>query len=139
MAGRGALADDGAALRLPDHAVRFTPTAGTAGGAGAGGDGRAALHAALSADLERDLGADVLQALLDQGGCSRSARMSLFLPAAYQEMVERVIAEIRAKGATNVASVRDTFSTSRRYAIALLEHLDETRVTRRQGDDRVLK
>ena len=37
-----------------------------------------------------------------------------------------------------MAAVRDAFNTSRRYAIAILEHLDETRVTRRQGDDRVL-
>jgi selenocysteine-specific elongation factor len=90
------------------------------------------------ADLERDLGADVLQALLDQGRLLKVSEDVLFLPEVYQEMVQRVIAEIKAKGTTNVASVRDAFNTSRRYAIALLEHLDETRVTRRQGDDRVL-
>jgi selenocysteine-specific elongation factor len=53
-------------------------------------------------------------------------------------MVDAVLEDIRAHGTTNVAAVRDRFNTSRRYAIALLEHLDETRVTRRQGDDRVL-
>jgi selenocysteine-specific elongation factor len=30
------------------------------------------------------------------------------------------------------------FNTSRKYAIAFLEHLDEARVTRRVGDERVL-
>jgi selenocysteine-specific elongation factor len=34
--------------------------------------------------------------------------------------------------------VRDQFGTSRKYALALLEHLDRLRVTRRQGDDHVL-
>jgi selenocysteine-specific elongation factor len=33
--------------------------------------------------------------------------------------------------------VRDLLDTSRKYAIALLEHLDERRLTRRVGDDRV--
>jgi selenocysteine-specific elongation factor len=30
------------------------------------------------------------------------------------------------------------FATSRKYAQALLEHLDEQRITRRVGDERVL-
>ena len=33
---------------------------------------------------------------------------------------------------------RDLFDTSRRYALALLSHLDERKVTRRVGDERVL-
>jgi selenocysteine-specific elongation factor len=36
-----------------------------------------------------------------------------------------------------VASLRDQFSTSRKHALALLEHLDQQRITRRQGDTRV--
>ena len=36
------------------------------------------------------------------------------------------------------AAVRDMFGASRKYALALLEHLDQVRVTRRVGDDRVL-
>jgi selenocysteine-specific elongation factor len=31
------------------------------------------------------------------------------------------------------------FGTSRKYALALLGHLDEKRVTRRVGDERVLR
>jgi selenocysteine-specific elongation factor len=35
--------------------------------------------------------------------------------------------------------VRDELGTSRKYAQALLEHLDRTRVTRRLGDAHVLR
>jgi selenocysteine-specific elongation factor len=38
-----------------------------------------------------------------------------------------------------VAQVRDRFNTSRKYALALMEHLDEQKVTRRVGDERVLR
>jgi selenocysteine-specific elongation factor len=38
-----------------------------------------------------------------------------------------------------VAQFRDMFDTSRRYALAFLEHLDSTGVTQRDGDLRRLK
>ena len=38
-----------------------------------------------------------------------------------------------------LAQVRDTFGASRKYALALLEYLDERRVTKRVGDERVLR
>jgi hypothetical protein len=34
--------------------------------------------------------------------------------------------------------VRDTFGTSRKYALSLLEHLDDEHITRRNGDARTL-
>ena len=39
----------------------------------------------------------------------------------------------------NVATVRDIFQTSRKYALALLEYTDEQRLTKRVGDERVLR
>jgi selenocysteine-specific elongation factor len=44
-----------------------------------------------------------------------------------------------AQGKITVAEVRDLFSTSRKYALALMEHLDALGVTKRVGDERVLK
>ena len=46
---------------------------------------------------------------------------------------------IRQEGSVTVAQVRDRFNTSRKYALALLEYLDNIRVTRRVGDARVLR
>jgi selenocysteine-specific elongation factor len=123
---------------LPGHMVRFTPQQEQRVTQALAAMSQTRFTPPSRADLERDLGADVLQALVDQGRLLKVSEDVIFLPDVYSEMVQRVIAEIKAKGATNVASVRDGFNTSRRYAIALLEHLDEKRVTRRQGDDRVL-
>jgi selenocysteine-specific elongation factor len=59
--------------------------------------------------------------------------------AVFGEMVERVTAHIREHGQVSLGEVRDLFDTSRKYAQAFLEHLDQQRVTRRQGDARVLR
>ena len=49
----------------------------------------------------------------------------VFSAATYNEMAERVIAHIKAQGEVTLAEVRDMFKTSRKYALAFLEHLDE--------------
>ena len=54
-------------------------------------------------------------------------------------MVARVQAALANKGQITLAEVRDMFNTSRKYAQALLEHLDATGLTRRDGDFRKLK
>jgi selenocysteine-specific elongation factor len=54
-------------------------------------------------------------------------------------MVERVVAHIKEHGSITVAEVRDMFQASRKYALALMEHLDDQRITKRVGDERVLR
>jgi selenocysteine-specific elongation factor len=61
-------------------------------------------------------------------------------PDAIAAVRARVEAVIAAEGSITLARLRDELGTSRRYAQALLEHLDAERVTRRRPDDaRVLR
>jgi selenocysteine-specific elongation factor len=53
-------------------------------------------------------------------------------------MVRRIVAHLREHGRITIAQVRDMFGTSRKYALALTEHLDQKHITRRVGDERVL-
>ena len=62
----------------------------------------------------------------------------VFERAAYDALAARVVQRLRERGAATVADVRDLLGTSRKYALALLEHLDDEKVTRRQGDARTL-
>jgi selenocysteine-specific elongation factor len=39
----------------------------------------------------------------------------------------------------NVGQLRDAFNTSRKYALALLEYMDDQHITKRVGDERVLR
>jgi selenocysteine-specific elongation factor len=53
-------------------------------------------------------------------------------------MVDKVKADLKQNGTITVADVRDKFQTSRKYALALMEHLDAVGVTVREGDLRRL-
>ncbi len=63
---------------------------------------------------------------------SRNARTT------YEPIAAQILELARASGHVTVAEVRDATQTSRKYALALLEHLDDLKVTRRIGDERVL-
>jgi selenocysteine-specific elongation factor len=55
----------------------------------------------------------------------------------YEEMVGKILVQLTINGKITLAEVRDMFQTSRKYAQALMEHLDAEKVTRRVGDERV--
>jgi selenocysteine-specific elongation factor len=63
----------------------------------------------------------------------------LFRKRDYERLVEGVISHLKAKGTLTVAEFRDRYQTSRKYALGLLEHLDQRGITRREGDFRKLR
>ena len=83
--------------------------------------------------------AELLGLLDDEGRVVRANDSVVFEAGAYGEMVDGVKAHIEGHGEITVADVRDMFGASRKYALALLDHLDQQRVTRRVGDARVLR
>jgi selenocysteine-specific elongation factor len=80
----------------------------------------------------------LLEAMADERLIVRVAAGLYFARDAYDRMVEQVLHLIVAGGQVTVAQVRDELDTSRKYALALLEHLDAEHITRRVGDVRVL-
>ena len=62
-----------------------------------------------------------------------------FHPDALAAVQARVVALCEADGEVTIAALRDDLGTSRRYAQALLEHFDASRVTIRRGDVHVLR
>ena len=88
-------------------------------------------HTAFDADEQ------ALLAQLRHAGRAERAGGFTFHPDALAEAAQRVVAIMRAEGEITLARLRDELQTSRRYAQALLEHLDAQRVTRRVGDVRV--
>jgi selenocysteine-specific elongation factor len=82
---------------------------------------------------------DTISALLYQGVLIRLSEDVLLLRVTYDEMIAGILAYMKEHGSITVAQVRDRFITSRKYALAIMEHLDEKKVTRRLGDERVLR
>jgi selenocysteine-specific elongation factor len=89
-------------------------------------------------DAEQIVGADVLAALIDLGQLVKLGDDVLLLAETYQSGVERIRAHLSQHKTITVAQVRDLLNTSRKYALALMEHLDAQGVTKRVGDERVL-
>jgi len=85
------------------------------------------------------VGEEVLGVLIARGDLVQASPEVLFLPETYEEMAARIRAYIEREESITLAQVRDLFGTSRKYAQALLEHLDEVEVTKRVGDERVLR
>src|SRR3954447_24642513 len=73
------------------------------------------------------------------GSAVRVARNLHFDRAALEGLAARVIAICERDGSATIAGVRDELGTSRKYAQALLEHLDATKVTLRRDDLHVLR
>jgi selenocysteine-specific elongation factor len=88
-------------------------------------------------DSESSVGADVLSALIDQGQLIKLSDEVLLSADTYRSAVEKIKAHLIAKKTITVAQVRDLFSTSRKYALALMEYLDTQEITKRKGDERV--
>lgn len=139
LASQGDVVVQGTGVRLAGHAITFTPAE------------RAQLEALL-ADFRAEpyatpsykqcaerVGEAVLNAALETGLLVAVSPEVLFLPETYAAMRARIAEYIAAHGHITVAEARDLFGTSRKYNLALLEHLDQAGITRRVGDARTLK
>ena len=83
-------------------------------------------------------GPEVVRALAQRGALVRVSEDIAFTEDAYTRAVIMVKELIATNGSVTVAQLRDRMAASRRPTLALLEHLDAERVTRRVGDGRVL-
>ena len=139
MAAQAQVVDVGQGVRLPGHAPRFSP-------------GEELAVAALLAQCARDpyntpsvkmciqaVGETVYAALLDQGRLRQISSEVVLLAETYETMVARVREVLQHKGTLTVAEARDLFGSSRKYVLALLEHLDAQGLTQRIGDERRLR
>jgi selenocysteine-specific elongation factor len=84
-------------------------------------------------------GPEVVRALAQRGDLVRVSDDIAFTRDAYANAIALVKEVIAASGSVTVAQLRDRMGASRRPVLALLEHLDAERVTRRVGDSRVLR
>ena len=82
---------------------------------------------------------ELVRALAHRGDIVRVSDDIAFSKSAYESAVVMVKEIIAVNGSVTVAQLRDRMSASRRPVLALLEHLDAQRVTRRVGDARTLR
>ncbi len=83
--------------------------------------------------------AELFAYLLDRGLLVRLGDDVLLRRSDFEAMVARIREHLQAQGMITLAEVRDLFGTSRKYAQAVLEEMDARRITRREGEGRVLR
>lgn len=89
-------------------------------------------------ECQSEVGTDVLGALIDLGEMVQLSTEVVFRKQDYERMVAEVKSFIADKGQISVADARDLFGSSRKYMLALMEHLDSAGITVREGDVRKL-
>lgn len=133
------LTDSSSVVAKPEHEIRFAP-------------GQQAMVQAVMRkfeqnpysppgvkELQAETHEEVLNALIDMGELVPVSADVIFRKKDYDFMLTKIKEELRQRGRITLGEVRDLFNTSRKYAQALLEHLDAGGVTVRDGDFRKLK
>ena len=135
LADEGAIADDNGLVRTPDHRVELSDSQQSAIA-----DYLATLAAEpWSPPTDRPPDPELLAHLQERGDVVKVNETVVFTTAAYEDMAGRIVEHLNANGSVTVADARTIFGTSRKYVLPLLEYLDQQRVTRRVGDERVLR
>jgi selenocysteine-specific elongation factor len=135
----GVLAATENTVRLPSHQVKFAPAQQAAVDKLLAAFRRAPYNTPLPKDVAAAVGDEVMLALIEGGQLTRLSAEVILLTETYQEFVAWLKDYLRQHQTVNVAQVRDVYNTSRKYALALLEYTDEQRLTKRVGDERVLR
>jgi selenocysteine-specific elongation factor len=81
----------------------------------------------------------LLQYLVADGRIVRLNDDTVFARSAYDEGVRLLRAHLAEHRTLTVAAARDLLGSSRRYVLPLLEWMDAQKITRRVGDDRILR
>ncbi len=129
------VADERQSLRLPDHEITLTPKMEQEASAYL----KSLQEDPYSPPSDRPVDAELLGVLIEQGKVVRVTDSVVFDASAYREMTERIIQHLKDQGQITVAEARTMFDTSRKYILPLLEHMDQQQITRRTGDERVLR
>lgn len=91
----------------------------------------------LTAEMSAERGKKVLELLHNRGETVKCGDI-LFSAAALKEAERRISDYLEKNRTVTLAEVRDLLQTSRKYALPILSRLDSIKITKRQGDVRVL-
>ncbi|HSD84043.1 MAG TPA: selenocysteine-specific translation elongation factor, partial [Anaerolineae bacterium] len=115
------VAATGSVLHAPDFAIVFKPEQQKAIEVLVGKFKAAPWNTPLPKEAEQIVGSDVLAALIDLGRLVKLSEDVLLLAETYRSGVEQIRAHLSTQKTLTVAQVRDLFTTSRKYALALME------------------
>ncbi len=134
---RGAIEDTAGVVRLAGRQISLTSRQEDAVAELLARMEAAGINSPSVKECKEALGEDLYFALLEMGKLFQVNEDVVYSKQGYAEIRGQILDYLTRAGKVNVAGLRDLFDTSRKYAIAWLEHFDNQRITRRVGDDRV--
>ena len=141
LADEGRIADRGGEVALSSHKLSLSTEQETLLGAFLAELESKRLNPPPLAELLRrhPLTPALLQYLVAGGRIVRVNEDTVFARSAYDEAVSSLRAHLAEHRTLTVAAARDLLGSSRRYVLPLLEWMDAQKITRRVGDDRILR
>jgi selenocysteine-specific elongation factor len=144
LAAQGKVEVQGETVRLAGRRIQLTPEEQVAEdqisaafeGRGLAVPGAPEVLAKLRIDRPR--AERLLQILLKEKVLIKVSEDLIFHHAALQQLKELLVRRKAQSNRINVAVFKEITGLSRKYAIPLLEYLDRERVTRREGDERII-
>ena len=142
----GAFTSEKEIVKLPDHSRQLSAADVEAkekletAYRNAGVAPPALAEAFTNAGLDNTRGRKILQLILDSGSLVKVHGDMLFHREALDALIQKLRVRVvnQADRSIDVGSFKELAGISRKYAIPLLEYFDRQRVTRREGDRRII-
>jgi selenocysteine-specific elongation factor len=131
----GVLKESGPTVQAPDYKVKLSPEQQKKIDAYI----KALASVPFSPPPETTIEPELLIIIIAQKKVVKVADNVVFTAESYDRMTQKIVEHIKTNKQITVAEVRDLLQTSRKYALALMEYLDNQKITRRVGDGRVLR
>ncbi len=138
LANEEVIVDTGMIIHVPEHRINFSDEQQRRIAALNRNFQDAGASSPSVKECKAQVGEDVYEALLELGELYQLNEDVVYRTADFERLIAQTVSYIESHETANAGEIRDLLNTSRKYAIALLEDLDQQKITRRVGDNRVL-
>ena len=91
----------------------------------------------LKSEKDESNSRHVIDAMASEGMLVRLSHQYYIDKEAFDNALDTLMAKLSEDGSITLAEFRDMLGTSRKYAMAILDYLDQQKITRKEGDARV--
>ena len=131
------LVENGTLLKLPGHEIMFSTEEEAAIAQLMDQFKRQGILSPSVKECKAVVGDGIYYALVDLGRLKSISEDVVYTAELYDQLLNQLTSHLHQTGSISAPEARDLLGASRKYAIALLEHMDELRITRRSGDIRL--
>ncbi|MEZ4540589.1 MAG: selenocysteine-specific translation elongation factor [Chloroflexota bacterium] len=137
MSAEGQILESSTLLQLPHHRIEFTPEQERSIAQLMSRFESQGILSPSVKECKAMVGDLVYYALVDLGRLKPVSEDVVYSADIYERLIARLTRQLHQQGSISAGEARDLLDCSRKYAIALLEHMDELHITQRSGDSRI--